>query len=184
MRPWSPLGPSGSPCRRSWDVYAPWTSVQTSGTLRGSPWDHRRTPGNPHGPQKQPYLKQIQRHKVSIGASEPFSCNASPQRRPWTVLSCTRQAWRPFGRPQGRTRGDPRFQERWMPMGRRRLPIGPPGQAPLYILYIYTYINVYDYIYGHKTQSEHWLPCTVSKRPKAVTISAPTRVVNGKNTEH
>ena len=43
----------------------------------------------------------------------------------------------------GETQG---FRRGWTPMGGRSLPIGPPGQAPLYILDIYIYIYIYIYI--------------------------------------
>ena len=99
-----PPGMLGDPPR------TPLDSPDPPGTVRGAPTDHE----NDHISTK------LQRKKLSIAASKSLRCNASPQRLPWAFLSYILQEQSRHGGASSSQKGS-------------GLPIGPPGQAPLYI---------------------------------------------------
>ena len=84
---------------------APW-DIRNAGTPRGTPLGPPGHPADPHGPQNQRY------HTKST-APEALGCNMLQRMTPKTPLDCFtvyRSRTEPF--LVGRTKWDPRFQER------------------------------------------------------------------------
>ena len=137
--PQSPLGHPGTTQARPWDP-------------QGRPWDPLGTRGEPHGPQNLPYVSQqiySGRSPRLLHTNPPVATHrpndSSGPSCPVYVENGTL-----FGRAQGRTRGDPRFQEGVGAHGRTESAhsASRPGY-PLYMRFIYIYIYINMYIYTH-----------------------------------
>ena len=109
-------------------------SMGPPATLQGPLMDHTNRHKN----------KNVQRQMLSVAASESLRWNASSQRLPWTVLSCTVKNGAPFGPSAPTWRGN---------RNRSKSPGAPDLSAHIYMyIYVHIYIcickyDIYIYIY-------------------------------------
>ena len=101
--PLEPPGTSGDPAGTP--LGPPGDGLVPPGDAPRTPWDH---PGNLKDHKNGHILKNVQRWKLSIAASEVFHCNASQEGLLGTVLCCMCQDWSPFRAATGLAQGSPK----------------------------------------------------------------------------